>query len=184
MNIISIIGEPGTGKTTLMFALMKQLNVMLPAPQKSTTHPLVTYHDFGNHIYILGKYEESKTFSGTDALSMACQPQVVGWLETIPKDSIVIMEGDRLGNASFLMHCAVHYELLVYYLDVPKAIREQRYLERGSNQSEKFLKGRETKYAGLRTNFLLMDCITTMQNNTPEHTTRNVAVILGNIDNG
>lgn len=183
MNVIALIGEPGTGKTTLMLELMEKLGVDSASEIKSEEYPLVTYHKQG-HVYVLGKYtqKDSNKFSGTDRLSMAVQPQVCEWLKTLPEDSVVVFEGDRLGNQSFLMHCADKTNLKVFYLETAKAIREERYANRGSNQSQQFLKGRETKYAAIRTNFLLMPHIETLRNETPEDMQYNLKILLEEVE--
>jgi len=59
-------------------------------------------------------------------------------------------------------------ELVVVYLKAPKEILEQRYKDRGSDQSEQFLRGRETKYSNLLSNFDLMSYITEFANTNLE----------------
>lgn len=178
MNVIAIVGEPGTGKTSLMQELMKHLGIDSSEVTKSEAFPLVSYHQ-NHNIYIIGKYAPGKNnFLGTDCLSMAVQPQVRDWMKTLPSNAAVMFEGDRLGNQSFLMYCAETTQLTIYYLDVKREIREERYIERGSNQSEVFLRGRETKYAAIRTNFLLMPYIETLKNEHPTDKDANVKIIL------
>ena len=56
----------------------------------------------------------------------------------------------------------------VVYLKVPQTMLEQRYKDRGSDQSEQFLRGRETKYSNLLSNFELMPYITEFTNTNLE----------------
>ena len=59
-------------------------------------------------------------------------------------------------------------ELVVTYLKAPKQLLEQRYKDRGSDQSEQFLRGRETKYSNILSNFELMPYITEFANTNLE----------------
>jgi hypothetical protein len=82
----------------------------------------------------------------------------------------VLFEGDRIFNQSFLEFCMElpDTELVVIYLKVPKSMLTQRYIDRGSDQSEQFLRGRETKYNNILSNFDLMSYITEFSNETYE----------------
>lgn len=151
MKIIAVGGEPGSGKSTLMKEIIQHYNV---AP-KYDSFKLVPYLQKDN-IYILGKYEEGEVFSGTDRMSMAVQPEAIKFLDSLPSNSVVLFEGDRLFTASFLEHCLDKFDLSIIYLSTTKEIREERYKERGSNQNETWLQGRETKIANIMSNMTLM----------------------------
>jgi ribose 1,5-bisphosphokinase PhnN len=71
-------------------------------------------------------------------------------------------------------------ELQVVYLKAPKEILEQRYRARGSDQSEQFLRGRETKYSNLLSNFDLMPYITEFSNTNLEEQGKVLAFLEGN----
>ena len=163
MQIIAIGGEPGSGKTTLMKEMIKHYGVL----PKYDSFKLVPYLQKDN-IYILGKYEEGEVFSGTDRMSMAVQPEAIKFLETLPKESIVLFEGDRLFTASFLEHCLDKYDLSIIYLATSKEVRNERYKERGSNQNETWLQGRETKISNIMTNMTLMFNTHKYNNNNKE----------------
>ena len=75
---------------------------------------------------------------------------------------------DRLFTASFLEHCVDKHDLQILYLSTVKAVRQERYKERGSDQNEKWLKGRETKISNILSNFLLMFNVYKYENNTLE----------------
>jgi dephospho-CoA kinase len=151
MKVVAIGGEPGAGKSTLMKEIIKHYAV----EPKYDAFKLVPYLQKQN-IYILGKYEEGEVFSGTDRMSMAVQPEAVKFLESLSNDSTVLFEGDRLFTASFLEHCLDKYDLNIIYLSTTKQIREERYKERGSNQNETWLQGRETKISNIMSNMTLM----------------------------
>lgn len=152
MKIIFIIGEPGSGKTTLMRRFMEEVGGFEPHFKE---YPLIDYHRSGD-IFVLGKYEEGELFAGTDRLSMACQPNAVKFLSELRDESVVLIEGDRLGNRSFIEDCFSKYPTLIVYLKTSSDTREQRFSERGSDQNEQFLRSRETKLKNLRSNFELM----------------------------
>ena len=92
MKLIYIIGMPGCGKSTLMKHFMRSREWVRHRPID-----LLDTHVSGK-IRVLGIYEEGKTFSGTDALSMAVSPKAVEYFQSNP-DEIIIGEGDRLNNA-------------------------------------------------------------------------------------
>ena len=68
-------------------------------------------------------------------------------------------------------------DLLVVYLKAPKETLEQRYKDRGSDQSEQFLRGRETKYSNLLSNFDLMSYIIEFPNTNLEEQAKVLAFL-------
>jgi broad-specificity NMP kinase len=163
-KLIAVGGQPGTGKTTLFRKFMEGKDWMDVSPVKLVNASYNTERD----LYILGKYEEGETFAGTDRLSMAVQPEMQKWIQT--HNCNILFEGDRIFNQSFLEFAMglPNTELQVVYLKAPKEILEQRYKDRGSDQSEQFLRGRETKYSNLLSNFELMPYITEFSNTNLE----------------
>ena len=126
-------------------------------------------------LYVLGKYDEGETFAGTDRLSMAVQPPLQEWIAS--HNCNILFEGDRVFNQSFLEFCMglPNTELQVVYLKAPKDLLEQRYKDRGSDQSEQFLRGRETKYSNILSNFDLMSYITEFNNTNLEEQSKVLA---------
>lgn len=168
MRVIVVMGEPGTGKTTLVRSIMKMTGPWTP---RFSDVKLVPYHESeGGHLVILGKYEDGETFAGTDRMSMAVQPEAVKFLQACSAGGVsaVLFEGDRLANISFLEHCLDNYDTTIVYLEVSKATREKRFAERGSNQSEQFLRSRDTKCANIMTNFQIMMALEKMVHETGE----------------
>jgi broad-specificity NMP kinase len=159
-KLIAVGGSPGTGKTTLFRKFMEGKNFVPVEPAKLVSAMYCAELD----LYILGKYEEGEVFAGTDRLSMAVQPAVTEWIAS--HNCNVLFEGDRIFNQSFLEFAMglPNTDLQVVFLNAPKAVLEQRYKDRGSEQSEQFLRGRETKYNNLLSNFELMSYITEFAN--------------------
>lgn len=163
-KLIAVGGQPGTGKTTLFRKFMEGKKWIECEPAKLIS----AMYNEEMDLYILGKYQEGETFAGTDRLSMAVQPEIQKWIQTI--NSNILFEGDRIFNQSFLEFSMGldQTDLQVIYLKAPKEILEQRYKDRGSDQSEQFLRGRETKYSNLLSNFELMPYITEFNNTNLE----------------
>lgn len=172
-KIIAVGGQPGTGKTTLFRKYMENKQWIVGEPAKLVSASYNVERD----LYILGKYEEGETFAGTDRLSMAVQPPLQEWIAS--HNCNILFEGDRVFNQSFLEFCMglPNTELQVVYLKAPKDLLEQRYKDRGSDQSEQFLRGRETKYSNLLSNFELMPYITEFSNTNLEEQTEVLAFL-------
>jgi len=172
-KIIAVGGQPGTGKTTLFRKYMEDKTWQETAPAKLVVANYNTERD----LYILGKYDDGETFAGTDRLSMAVQPPLQEWIAS--HNCNVLFEGDRVFNQSFLEFCMglPNTDLLVVYLKAPKEILEQRYKDRGSDQSEQFLRGRETKYSNLLSNFDLMSYIIEFANTNLEEQSKVLAFL-------
>jgi guanylate kinase len=172
-KIIAVGGVPGTGKTSLFREFISNHTWELVEPVKL----LPSMYNKELDLYILGKYEEGEVFAGTDRLSMAVQPNAQEFIETTTSN--VLFEGDRIFNQSFLEFASsLPVELKILYLKVPQVMLEQRYIDRGSEQSEKFLKGRVTKYNNILSNMDLMEYIIEFNNTTLEEQ----AVILKYMD--
>lgn len=175
-KLIAVGGQPGTGKTTLFRKFMEGKDWIDIAPVKLVN----ASYNLDRDLYILGKYEEGETFAGTDRLSMAVQPEMQKWIQT--HNCNILFEGDRIFNQSFLEFAMglPNTDLQVVYLKAPKEILEQRYKDRGSDQSEQFLRGRETKYSNLLSNFELMPYITEFSNTNLEEQGKVLAFLESN----
>jgi broad-specificity NMP kinase len=159
-KLIAVGGSPGTGKTTLFRKFMEGKSWIQVEPAKLIS----AMYNAELDLYVLGKYEEGETFAGTDRLSMAVQPPMQEWIAS--HNCNILFEGDRIFNQSFLEFAMglPHTDLQVVILTAPKELLEQRYKDRGSEQSEQFLRGRETKYSKIQSNFDLMSYITEFKN--------------------
>ena len=171
-KIIAVGGQPGTGKTTLFRKFIENYEWRKCEPKKLLNALYCEEID----TYILGKYEDGETFAGTDRLSMAVQPVAQEFVKETNHN--ILFEGDRIFNQSFLEFCmALPADLQVVYLKVPDALLKQRYQDRGSDQSEIFLKGRATKYNNILSNFELMSYITEFVNTNLEEQAKVLAFL-------
>ena len=141
LHMLYLIGVPGSGKSTLAAELVRGRR------RRVRTVPFAhTVYDGG--LVQLGR--ERAAFSGTDALSMSVQPKAQAALATGVWQR-VLGEGDRLANGSFFQAVRdIGYQLDVALLDVPEELAAERRAERGSDQSEQWLRGRRSKVEGLR----------------------------------
>lgn len=143
-----ILGEPGSGKSTLTAELVKpwtELTLEL--------HPVkhVTYDTpYGSAIQ-LGWHRPP--FSGTDTLGQAVINQVANWYRD-GIDGLVISEGDRLANDRFIRLAKDHGETLIFHLNTDPRIAQERRIARAraynlATQNPSWLKGRQTKHLNL-----------------------------------
>ena len=172
-KVIAVGGQPGTGKTTLFRKFMENYTWETVEPKKLV--PALYCKELD--LYILGKYEQGETFAGTDRMSMAVQPMAIEFIKETTSN--VLFEGDRIFNQSFLEFCMEEpsTELVIVYLSVPDSLLSQRYIDRGSDQSEIFLKGRATKYSNILSNFDLMSYITEFKNTNLEEQAKVLAFL-------
>jgi broad-specificity NMP kinase len=163
-KVIAVCGVPGTGKSTLFREFMKSSTWERTQPAKLVDSEYSKDLD----LYILGKYDEGETFPGTDKLSLAVQPEFVKWFKVT--ESNILMEGDRLTNMNLyeLMSEQPDIEFHIVVLKCKQDLLKQRYADRGSNQSDQFLNGRETKISNIQNNFSLAEYITEFKNETKE----------------
>lgn len=176
-KLIAIIGPPGTGKTTLVRKLMERFEWVYDKPID-----LVDSYLCGK-VRLVGRYEEGELFAGTDRLSMAVQPKFLEYIKD-NNDEVVIFEGDRLSSVNLFEEVTKHnYELKIFSLKVSDETLSQRYEQRGSDQSEKFIRGRKTKVAKIEERFgdnILFGyegCVYELQNETEEQLEENVNLI-------
>lgn len=148
-KIIGIGGMPGTGKTTLVKKFMERTDdwkVVKPVPL------LDALYSEKLDCYVLGKYDPwypSEGYAmGTDRLSMAVQPNAEKFISET--NSSVVFEGDRLFTGKFLDFIIEEdKECFFLILETNDSKLKERYDERGSNQDEKFISGRRTKYENI-----------------------------------
>lgn len=176
-NIVAISGEPGTGKTTLMWKFIDEFNWIQTEPMKS----LPCLYNEEMDLYIMGKYEKGETFAGTDRYSMSIQPTAVEFVKNT--SSNILFEGDRLTNGKFYDFLLTLPETNVKFIvmQANKKTLQERYDRRGSNQSETFLKGRQTKISNILCNFTYMDYTETFVNENFEDQSRIIKTIKDNL---
>lgn len=172
MKIIALMGPPGSGKTTLMRRILRDGEWEF----RPKDHKLIPYYiNKATKTAILGIYDDGEVFAGTDRMSMAAQPEAVKFLEQAANYGVenVIFEGDRLCTQSFLESCVSKYDTTIVFLNTDQSTREARFVERGSNQNEQFLRSRDTKIANIRNSFALMFNITEM----PHYNSEDMAAV-------
>ena len=183
MKVIYLIGMPGSGKSTVMKQFMNRASLEWKTERvadlldtHSSGYSLLDSHSSGK-VRVLGKYTEEEVFSGTDRLSMAVAPKAIEWISTKPAEFIV-GEGDRLNSAGFFEACGD--DLTIIHLTVSDTERKRRYEERGSDQSEKFIKTVQTKCSNIIEKFgdqqtlfgYEKGCVIEMTHETKEDTQR------------
>lgn len=154
-----LLGGPGIGKSTVMRALLEGWE---PGEYERLTEREFFGHYLSHEILGRGLYlgKIRPAFPGTDALSLAVQPHAVGWLDTFPSGlSWVFGEGDRLGNAKFLIGLGRRTRLTVVNLVGSPDLMTQRRASRedttalrhrkrkSDEQNATFCAGRVTKSA-------------------------------------
>lgn len=138
MKIIAIGGEPATGKTKLVTKIKGNRDF------KGKEFKKILKYEQRKNIIIFGSYKGEK-FDGTDRLAMNVQPIAIEFIKKHEKKNIIIIfEGDRLFNNSFL-DVINNYESAIIIIDTDKKIKFKRHIDRDDTQSKVFLKGRKTK---------------------------------------
>lgn len=148
-KILAVIGRPGVGKTTLFKQIIEEhQNWVAQEPVKLV--PTLYNEKFDCHI--LGKYEEGEVFAGTDRMSMAVQPAAVDFISNC--NSNILFEGDRLTNSKFFefLSSLPDTDFKIIVLTANEDLLIERYSDRGSEQSDTFLKGRKSKISNIQTN--------------------------------
>lgn len=139
-QLLYILGVPGSGKTSLVRTAMARV------PHLTSALHGVTFLRYPGGIE-LGAIRD--TFSGTDALPMNVQPAAVHFLKYTDV-RYVLAEGDRLANGHFFNQVQqLGWALSLCWLKCPSALAARRRAQRGSQQDETWVRGRETKVRNL-----------------------------------
>jgi hypothetical protein len=154
MTVTLLIGEPCVGKSRIARAILARGEWEF-RPVKYVSH-------HAGRVLLLGVYEDGQQFPGTDRLSMACQPHAVAFCKAA--DRPVVIEGDRLGNGSFIaaLRLSGVPVRIGHVTCSPAILAARRAAER--QQSDKFIRSRQTKVA----NLLLHNDVTVLTNDTPD----------------
>lgn len=153
MNLDYLIGQPGAGKSTLIQHVARG---SLTTTLQIAGVGCVSYSaPDGSPIALeIGRHRDA--FSGTDALSMSVLPKALDALDELgagePDWHHVFAEGDRLATLKFFDGARARgWAVTVIRLDVDNETASQRRRQRGSTQSESWLRGRVTKIDRLTT---------------------------------
>ena len=142
-----IIGIPGSGKSTAVERALKDDKIVQEASNS------IPYIEYASGLLQIGRNRE--TYPGTDVLSYNAQPKVVEWLATIPEYTHVLAEGDRLANGKFFNALLDGgWNLKIIHLYCPPKVAIQRCVDRGSDFTTSWYRGRITKVDNLVADFI------------------------------
>lgn len=167
-KLIAIGGLPASGKTTILKEFMKDKQLEKQTPKELVVTMYCKQYD----LHIVGDYSDpNEPFPGLDRLSMAVQPKAIEWMKETKSN--ILFEGDRLFTSSFLEAASElvdsgELDLKILMVNADPLIVEQRHKDRNDSQTEKFLKGRATKYDNIRSSLILMSYIQEVSNNNQE----------------
>jgi ribose 1,5-bisphosphokinase PhnN len=154
---VYLVGAMGTGKSTVMAAIMDQLGVVTgdwfkvwPSETRSefrgeNLEDIVTGELRG--LY-LGRMRDE--YPGTDAIGLASHAEAYAWAREAPEmPALVLGEGARLGTVGFLRSLAARpdTQLVVGHLVVPEAVQLERLARRAKAGNAAFRKGTRTRAA-------------------------------------
>ena len=154
MDTIYLIGQPGSGKTTLTREFQKnwaKIN-LYDKPFKYQEHEAPSL----GRVYSLGWDREH--FGGTDTLGNTVITHMSLFYKNAHEDGATIYgEGDRLASARFFDLAQLYGKLHLFYLTTSDEESERRRIARsqqtGKEQNPSWAKGRATKHRNLASQF-------------------------------
>lgn len=172
MRATILVGEPCTGKSTLMKAFMAEGDFTYIPGGGMPRH-----EDFRRRTVVFGRYDEPHQFPGTDRLHMGIKPTAMEYAHDYGhKGWHVVWEGDRLGNGKTIrdmLAMGFDVRIGVTIVDgVELAVR--RALER--SQTERMLKTQMTKTFNIVSEFA--DLVTLLRSDRESDIPRNLAWML------
>lgn len=173
MRATILVGEPCTGKSTIMKALLASGDFVFRKDRGLPRH-----EDPLDGIVVFGRYDEEHQFPGTDRLSMGIKPIAMehAWAYG-HKGWHVVWEGARLGHGKTIRDMQVmgfDVRLGVTIVDGPE-LMARRALER--DQPERFLRAQGTAVKNLVEQFAPI--VTLLRNDVPSDTMKNVRWVRG-----
>ena len=154
MDTIYLIGQPGSGKTTLTREFQKdwaKIN-LYDKPFKYQEYEAPKY----GRVYSLGWDREH--FGGTDTLGNTVIEHMAIFYKNAYEDGATIYgEGDRLASARYFDLANMYGKLYLFYLTTSDEEAERRRAARsqetGKTQNPSWAKGRATKHRNLAKEF-------------------------------
>lgn len=145
MNFLYLIGEPGSGKSTLFAELLK-------GREPTVWKRPIPYLEWGDDVIELGGRRDE--FGGTDVMALSVQPKASAFVEAKPA-KYLLAEGDRLANPKFFKAVEdAGYDLNVVLLETPPLTAQKWRSERAERlqkpeQNPAWVQGRATKVRAL-----------------------------------
>jgi hypothetical protein len=154
MRVTFYIGQPGTGKTTLVRGLLSEFRKV--ETDELVVEGMVKYHKFEKQkVLVLGIYDES-TFAGTDRLCRSIGPKFREWLVANAESYTgweLVMEGERFMNDKTLPSLFEQESMKLVCLKVSEEELVRRREARNNTQNETWLKGMTTRVANVCDNY-------------------------------
>ena len=185
MKSVLLCGVPGTGKTTATKHMIEELGGYDSFTQVEPVKLVrCMKHNTIENFYVMGVYDDSgEVFQGTDRLSMAVQPAFEEFIRN--EKPTLFVEGDRLvGNKTIDFLLDMGYTVDVVALTAEAEELQRRYAERGSDQSEKFIRSKETKVSNImsRLDLILEDRITEIKSVSVSDIAATAGVIIDKLE--
>lgn len=174
VKVFYVAGVPASGKSTMMRAVRDRFFDC----SEPFSHGLckgITSAD--GHYHMLGVFDGS-LFEGTDRLSMAVINDALAYVAALRSECgrhVVFVEGDRLFNYRFLSET----KAVLLLIDANERVLAQRHIERGDEQTERFLRSRRSKVE----NFIARHHVQRLWNNTTEDMTRILTYLTNEAEN-
>jgi hypothetical protein len=156
-RVLAITGVPGVGKSTCMLNVIAALG----GQDRRSRYGLLDYAVCRN-VAVLGVYDDSSPFGGTDKLAMNVQQHAEDFVRQVDANAVplvdaIAFEGDRLCGSKFLTLCRARADTRIVVLETDSALlkdrRDLRSFEVGKEQDATWLRGRESKVAGVIAEF-------------------------------
>ena len=160
--ILSIIGAPAVGKSSLLKSVLSELDGEPEYIEPLKLFRCTKYND----ILCLGQYNENE-FSGTDSwsYSVLAKGKFENFIAAQTKRfHRIIFEGDRL--TSKVEWLTQNYPTKVFLLTISSEQEKIRQNLRGNLQNKSWIQGRKTQMNNLQTNFELMEHLNVRTNNS------------------
>lgn len=155
MKTVIYIGEPGTGKSTLMREKLADLRAT--EQDEFVKECGISYHIFREQkTIILGQYEDGVVFCGSDRWSKSAPPKFRQWItdnQEVYNGWTIYGEGERISNNPTLTHLQQETEFNLICLKVSDEELERRRQARNNTQNESWMKGMRTRIVNLCNSF-------------------------------
>lgn len=148
MNLVLILGEPGSGKSEVVQRVIKHLGTgsfTARAKAPKLNEATAVCYPFTNTA-VLGVYD-SRLFCGTDRLGRNCCPSMIELFKKLDGGVVpaarmhIVGEGDRITTQSMIerIQTQTKYHLVPILLDVPTAVCRERRAQREAAGGQEWL---------------------------------------------